>query len=114
MIGQASAVRDTDLESSINTMRFLNILLGAVAAGSAVAAPACDAVSAPKDKRASKFKYVGANQSGAEFGKNMLPGQLGKDYIWPAKSSIDVSSGWVVGGWGVRANVWCRLLWARG
>ncbi len=72
-------------------MKFVNILLGAVAAGSAVAAPACDAVSAPKEKRASKFKYVGVNQSGAEFGKDTLPGQLGKHYTWPVKSSIDVS-----------------------
>jgi len=71
-------------------MKFLNLLLGAAAAGSALAAPACDAT-APKDKRASKFKFVGVNQSGAEFGKGMLPGQLGKDYTWPVKSTIDVS-----------------------
>lgn len=70
-------------------MKFLNILLGAAAAGSALAAPACDAT-APKDKRASKFKFVGVNQSGAEFGKDSLPGQLGKHYTWPVKSTIDV------------------------
>ncbi|KAK4149947.1 hypothetical protein C8A00DRAFT_18441 [Chaetomidium leptoderma] len=71
-------------------MKFLNILLGVAAAGSALAAPAADAPTpTTKDKRASKFKFVGVNQSGAEFGKDTLPGQLGKHYIWPAKSSID-------------------------
>lgn len=73
-------------------MKLLNILLGAVAASSALAAPASD-VPTPttKEKRAGKFKFVGVNQSGAEFGKDTLPGQLGKHYTWPAKASIDVS-----------------------
>jgi endoglucanase len=72
-------------------MKFLNILLGTAAAGSALAAPTCDAPTPTKDKRAGKFKYVGVNQSGAEFGKDTLPGQLGKHYTWPVKSTIDVS-----------------------
>ena len=73
-------------------MKFLNLLLGAAAAGSALAAPTCDAPTpTAKDKRAGKFKFVGVNQSGAEFGKDTLPGQLGKHYTWPVKSSIDVS-----------------------
>jgi hypothetical protein len=74
-------------------MKFFTILLGAAAAGSALAAPAGD-VPTPTTKttkRASKFQFVGVNQSGAEFGQNTLPGQLGKHYTWPAKSSIDVS-----------------------
>lgn len=37
------------------------------------------------------FKYFGINEAGAEFGPQSLPGLLGKDYIWPSKSSIDVS-----------------------
>lgn len=73
-------------------MKFLNILLGIAAAGSALAAPICDApTSTTKNKRATKFQFVGVNQSGAEFGKDSLPGQLNRHYIWPAKSSIDVS-----------------------
>lgn len=72
-------------------MKFLNILLGAAAAGSALAAPSGPAATPTKDKRVSKFKFVGVNQSGAEFGKDTLPGQLGKHYTWPVKSTIDVS-----------------------
>ncbi|KAI0788208.1 endoglucanase [Fomes fomentarius] len=36
-----------------------------------------------------KFKLFGVNQSGAEFGNNVIPGQLGKEYTWPEPSSID-------------------------
>jgi hypothetical protein len=72
-------------------MRFLDIILGAAAVGSALAAPTGDATTpATKNKRASKFPYVGVNESGAEFGNKNLPGQLGKDYTWPVHSTIDV------------------------
>lgn len=75
-------------------MKFFNILLGAATASSALAVPTPNALTSTKtDKRASKFKFVGVNQSGAEFGKNSLPGKLGKDYTWPVRSSIDVSEG---------------------
>ncbi|KAK0672211.1 glycoside hydrolase superfamily [Cercophora samala] len=72
-------------------MKFLNFLLGAATVGSALAAPApvCDAPT----KRATKFQFVGVNQSGAEFGKDTLPGQLGKHYTWPVRSSIDTLIG---------------------
>ncbi|KAG8882389.1 hypothetical protein FRB97_008293 [Tulasnella sp. 331] len=40
-----------------------------------------------------KFKYFGVNESGAEFGNTAWPGTLGKDYIWPAPSSIDYFTG---------------------
>ncbi|KAK6538471.1 hypothetical protein TWF694_010054 [Orbilia ellipsospora] len=36
-----------------------------------------------------KFKFVGVNESSAEFGQNSIPGTLGKDYTWPSPSSID-------------------------
>ncbi|KAI0750027.1 endoglucanase [Daedaleopsis nitida] len=36
-----------------------------------------------------KLKFFGVNQSGAEFGNNVIPGALGTDYTWPAPSSID-------------------------
>ncbi|KAJ6531864.1 glycoside hydrolase superfamily [Mycena capillaripes] len=36
-----------------------------------------------------KFKYFGVNQSGAEFGNTIWPGTWGKDFIFPAPSSID-------------------------
>jgi endoglucanase len=68
-------------------MKFLDILLGAAAAGSALAVPATRT-----EKRAAKFQFVGASQSGAEFGYTKLPGQLNKDYTWPVHSSIDVRS----------------------
>jgi endoglucanase len=73
-------------------MKLCNIVLGAAAAASALAAPAADVPTptAKTGKRSSKFKFVGANESGAEFGNKALPGQLGKDYTWPVRSSIDV------------------------
>jgi len=36
----------------------------------------------------SKFKFFGVNESGAEFGNNVIPGTLGTDYTWPAASSL--------------------------
>ncbi|KAJ6494882.1 endoglucanase [Mycena vitilis] len=36
-----------------------------------------------------KFKYFGVNQSGAEFGSATWPGTWGKDFTFPAPSSID-------------------------
>ncbi|KAF3935034.1 Endoglucanase [Dactylellina cionopaga] len=46
--------------------------------------PSASPTSGPK-----KFQYVGVNESGAEFGENVIPGTLGKDYTWPSPSSID-------------------------
>lgn len=72
-------------------MRFLNLLLSAAAATSVLAAPAQDtATTTTKQKRKSKFEFTGVNESGAEFGNTAIPGQLNKDYTWPAKSTIDV------------------------
>ncbi|KAJ7707642.1 glycoside hydrolase family 5 protein [Mycena rosella] len=36
-----------------------------------------------------KFKFFGVNQSGAEFGSATWPGTWGKDFTFPAPSSID-------------------------
>lgn len=68
-------------------MRFLDLVLGAAAVSTSLAAPAAGEA---KRKRASKFEYVGVNESGAEFGNTALPGRLDKDYTWPVHSSIDV------------------------
>ncbi|KAL0954438.1 hypothetical protein HGRIS_003417 [Hohenbuehelia grisea] len=38
---------------------------------------------------ATKFKFFGVNESGAEFGNQNIPGILGTDYTWPSPSSID-------------------------
>lgn len=76
-------------------MRFLEILLGAAAVTSVLAAPAGEttlSAQSSSKKRQSKFQWSGINESGAEFGNTAIPGQLNKDYIWPAKSTIDVSS----------------------
>ena len=74
-------------------MKFLSLIAGAVAIGSALAAPAAHSptpTTKNNAKGASKFEFVGVNQSGGEFGKDSLPGQLGKHYTWPVHSSIDV------------------------
>jgi hypothetical protein len=72
-------------------MRFLNVVLGAVAVTSAVAAPTTTTTrNAGVEKRKSKFLFTGVNESGAEFGQGNLPGTLGTDYTWPVHSTIDV------------------------
>jgi endoglucanase len=74
-------------------MRINDILLGAAAVASVVAAPATsDPTPTSTKKRAKAFQFVGVNESGAEFGNKNLPGLLGKDYTWPVHSAIDVGS----------------------
>ncbi|KAK7756470.1 hypothetical protein SLS62_001696 [Diatrype stigma] len=69
-----------------NIMRFTDLIVGATAASGVLAAPG---VSKNK-KRQGGFDFTGVNQSGAEFGQDTLPGQLGKEYTWPVNSAIDV------------------------
>ena len=59
-------------------MRFGHILIVASTVVLAIAAPSMV-------KRASKFQWFGVNESGAEFGSGSIPGELGKDYIWPVE-----------------------------
>ncbi|KAF2201350.1 endo-beta-1,4-glucanase [Delitschia confertaspora ATCC 74209] len=63
-------------------MRFISLLAAALTASLAVAAPV-------KEKRVSKFKFFGVNESGPEFGEKNFPGTKGKDYVWPTQSTID-------------------------
>ena len=46
---------------------------------------------APLTERASKFRWFGVDESGAEFGSTTLPGVWGKDFTFPVDSTIDVS-----------------------
>lgn len=39
-----------------------------------------------------KFKWLGVDESGAEFGSGNIPGTWGKDFIFPSNSTLDVSS----------------------
>jgi hypothetical protein len=73
-------------------MRFSYLLAGAVSVAAVLATPTLSADAGVKDKRAGKFLFTGVNVAGAEFGNKNLPGRLGKDYTWPTKSAIDVSS----------------------
>ncbi|KAI3317489.1 glycoside hydrolase family 5 protein [Xylariaceae sp. AK1471] len=68
-------------------MKLVEILVTASTIVGAVAAPATT------KKRASKFQFVGVNESGAEFGNTALPGQLGKDYTWPDQNAISTMIG---------------------
>jgi endoglucanase len=73
-------------------MKLLQLVVGLAIVVPALAAPASQGTTpTTKGKRASKFQFVGINESGAEFGNKNLPGQLGKDYTWPVASIIDVS-----------------------
>ncbi|OJJ46555.1 hypothetical protein ASPZODRAFT_66384 [Penicilliopsis zonata CBS 506.65] len=65
-------------------MRFTNLIIAASAAGLAHAA-----VRAQAKKRSSGFTWVGANESGAEWGTN-IPGTEGTDYIWPNTTAIGI------------------------
>ncbi|PVH76225.1 glycoside hydrolase family 5 protein [Cadophora sp. DSE1049] len=42
-----------------------------------------------EEKRASTFRWFGANEAGAEFGSN-IPGVLGTDYTWPNPIAIQI------------------------
>ncbi|KAF2966526.1 hypothetical protein GQX73_g7073 [Xylaria multiplex] len=53
------------------------------------AATVASTLAAPGRKRASKFEFVGVNESGAEFGNQALPGRLSKDYTWPDQNAIN-------------------------
>ncbi|KAF9877885.1 endoglucanase 3 [Colletotrichum karsti] len=50
-------------------------------------APAASASTSPG--KSGKFKWLGSNESGAEFGEGNLPGVLGKDYTFPDTAKID-------------------------
>lgn len=39
---------------------------------------------------AGKFKYLGVNEAGAEFGTGIFPGRWGKEFIFPDTSAIQV------------------------
>lgn len=66
-------------------MHFLNLLMATGMAALALAAPTSSAV----EKRASKFKFFGVNESGPEFGESHLPGVKNTDYVWPNLTTID-------------------------
>nr|AYW35863.1 endoglucanase GH5 [Evansstolkia leycettana] len=63
-------------------MKFSNVILAASASSLVLAAPKS------KTKRTSAFQWFGANESGAEFGNQNIPGTLGTDYTWPDTSTI--------------------------
>ncbi|KAK8226426.1 endo-beta-1,4-glucanase [Phyllosticta citricarpa] len=96
-------------------MRFLSFLVAASAAGFALAAPhhkygqPQKAVrrrnqspppspqkpspptqpSLPGNERSlGKLQYIGVNEAGPEFGEGNVPGQLGKDYVWPDPTTM--------------------------
>ncbi|ORY64140.1 glycoside hydrolase family 5 protein [Pseudomassariella vexata] len=73
-------------------MKFLDLLLGASTVATVLAAPTLEPTPTVR-KRKSKFQFTGVNESGAEFGNTALPGQLGKDFTWPAHSAIDTMVG---------------------
>lgn len=66
-------------------MRLNSLILLAATAASVVAAPVNNL-----SKRASPFKWFGSNESGAEFGENVIPGAWGTQYIFPDTSTIQV------------------------
>ena len=90
-------------------MRILDLSVIAAVAGTALAAPSAKGTglttTTKTTKKATKFQFVGVNQSGPEFGNNVLPGTLGKEYTWPSKSAIDVGVALVPPGKGT-ANSW--------
>ncbi|KAH8730308.1 glycoside hydrolase superfamily [Phaeosphaeriaceae sp. PMI808] len=63
-------------------MLLKNLLAAAALASTAFAAPA-------EEKRQSKMKWFGINESGAEFGEKNFTGVYGKEYIWYDFKTID-------------------------
>lgn len=65
-------------------MLFKSVLAAAALASTAFAAPA-------EEKRQSKLKWFGINESGAEFGEKNFTGVYGREYIWYDFNAIDQS-----------------------
>jgi endoglucanase len=63
-------------------MLLQNLLAAAALVSTAFAAPT-------EQKRASKLKWFGINESGAEFGEKVIPGVYGKEYTWYDTKTID-------------------------
>jgi endoglucanase len=63
-------------------MRFQNILAATALVSAVFAAPT-------EEKRQSKLKWFGINESGAEFGEKNFTGVYGKEYIWYDFKTID-------------------------
>ncbi|KAL0931310.1 endoglucanase 3 [Colletotrichum truncatum] len=61
----------------------------AVTTSKAAATPAPKPSTPASPGKAGKFKWLGVNEAGAEFGEGNLPGTLGKDYIFPDTAKID-------------------------
>jgi len=51
------------------------------------------AAASPLQKRVSKFKWFGVDESGAEFGSGTYPGVEGTDFTFPVDSTIDTLTG---------------------
>lgn len=66
-------------------MRFSQYLLAAAGVVGLVAAAPAEKI----NKRVSKLKFFGINESGPEFG-TAIPGTLNKDYVWPNVSTFPV------------------------
>lgn len=78
-------------------MRCFPILIAAGTAALAVAGPIANSHgsspfsdSIARRNGGTGFQYFGINEAGAEFGAQVLPGQLHKNYIWPSTTSLDV------------------------
>jgi endoglucanase len=64
------------------TMLFKNVLAATALVSAVFAAPT-------EEKRQSKLKWFGINESGAEFGEKNFTGVYGKEYIWYDFNTID-------------------------
>lgn len=81
-IGLAQQSRTTRPDKQNITMLLKNVFTAAALASTAFAAPA-------EQKRQSKLKWFGINESGAEFGETKIPGLYNKDYTWYDTKTID-------------------------
>jgi endoglucanase len=70
-------------------MKLSDLLLGATTVTAGLAATVTAPTTPIKKRQGASFQFTGINQAGAEFGQANLPGQLDKDYTWPATSAID-------------------------
>lgn len=74
--------RQAPTRNATVNMLFKSVLAAAALASTAFAAPS-------EEKRQSKLKWFGINESGAEFGEKNFTGVYGREYIWYDFSTID-------------------------
>ncbi|KAM3075471.1 hypothetical protein ACMFMG_007618 [Clarireedia jacksonii] len=90
VVPSSSAIASSTVKSSAVAPSSTQVAVASSSSSSSAVASSAVAVSSSASKATSsgKLQWIGANESGAEFGQNNIPGTVGKDYTFPSTSAI--------------------------